>query len=232
MPTLVSSTQGHDTCCLHSIDCKPNLRPPPTHTHLHPRSTFYAQYRGTFQCPEWLGPLLFPCRQYMSRALTASLPPGKVADLAEAAVARLFRKQGQKWEPQPAKPEGAGHVGEEPPAAVQAADGTVPAAALQISTGRAEDPQALGFAALMGTAATDRGPAAAQQPGAGSTALPGSARMAQGPLEVLRRPLLLPPGSVSWLLAAVGSALLVTWLLRREAEVRERGPLHHGSKPP
>lgn len=93
--------------------------------------TFYAEYRGTFQCPEWLGALYFPCRQYMTRALTASLPPGKVADLAEDAVARLFLKQGQKWEPQRAEPGASTQSGKEGVSQAQAIGGAAAGTMLQ-----------------------------------------------------------------------------------------------------
>ncbi|KAL4451173.1 hypothetical protein ABPG77_009245 [Micractinium sp. CCAP 211/92] len=157
--------------------------------------TFYAEYRGTFQCPEWLGALYFPCRQYMTRALTASLPPGKVADLAEDAVARLFLKQGQKWEPQRAEP---------------------------------------GASTQSGGADRAAGLLMVQQQGLSSLSREGSINTAQGPLELLRHPVALPSGTVSWVLMALGAAMLATWLLLRQPQPKMQGgvPLHSGSKPP
>ncbi len=74
----------------------------------------------------------------------------------------------------------------------------------------------------------------AQQQGVSSLAREGSINAAQGPLEVLRHPVALPSGTVSWVLMALGAAMLATWLLLRQPQPKLQVgvPLHSGSKPP
>ncbi|KAL4422896.1 hypothetical protein ABPG75_009093 [Micractinium tetrahymenae] len=187
-------------------------------------ATFYAQYRGTFQCPEWLGRLRTPCQQYMSRSLTASLPPGKVAELAEAAVLRLFAKQQQRWEPQLAVP-GAAELADKavvrmPWSIPQATAATAEAAGQGLPGSQTATSQAAGAAAL-GRAGGAAGVAAARRRPASGAAWAVGSRAGHGPIEVLRSPLSLPPAAVSWVLVALGGAMFATWLLRREPKLWE-----------
>lgn len=74
--------------------------------------SFWRDFLATHECPDHLPKQLSrECRKNLRRAITCSFPPGEIVGLVEAALARAFEKQGQRWEPLPLAEGGRSAVG-------------------------------------------------------------------------------------------------------------------------